>query len=117
MLIAGSCYFDDLGFVHTASTREEYLQLVRLGVGGRLPVLPDQQERAWVCYSLAAVHNRVYTDFTPGQEDFWSWCRQAPDALFTRPEVADVFEALGHDVPVSVLRRRRGRSAPAGAQA
>lgn len=109
VVIAGRCYFEDLGFVHTAASRPEYLQLVRDGLHGRLPNLPDQQDRAWTCLALTAVHNRVHTDFTAQPDDFWSWCGVSPDHLFDRPEIADILEAVDTDVPLSLIRRARLR--------
>jgi hypothetical protein len=106
-LIAGSCFYGPLGFVHTAASRDEYLALVRRGVHGELPLLPEQQDRAWVCYCMCAVENRVPTDFTTHPDEFWHWSTRPPDVLFADQEVADIFEALDTDVPVSLLRHDR----------
>ncbi len=107
VLVSGSSYFADLGFVHSAGSREEYLALLHRGLRGELDLLPEQRDRAWVCYYLTAVANRVSTDFTPHPDDFWSWCRQPLAELLARPEVADILEAIDGDVPISLLRHRR----------
>jgi hypothetical protein len=107
VLVSGASYFVELGFVWAAGSREEYFSLLRRGLQGDLEPLPDQTDRAWVCYYLAAVQNRISTEFTPHPDDFWAWCRRAPGSLFTDPEVSDILEALDHDVPVSLLRHRR----------
>jgi hypothetical protein len=107
VLVSGASYYADLGFVWSAGSRDEYFALLRQGLRRDLPLLPDQSDRAWICYYLAAVSNRVWTDFTPSMDDFWKWCRRAPDSLFSEPEVADILEALDCDVPVSLLRHHR----------
>jgi hypothetical protein len=107
VLISGSSYYADLGFVWSASSRDEYFALLRRGLQGDLEPLPDQSERAWICYYLSAVRNRIPTDFTPHPDDFWTWCRCAPNSLFADPEVSDIVEAIDRDVPVSLLRHRR----------
>lgn len=107
VLISGTSYYADLGFVWSASSRHEYFELLRRGVRGDLPLLADQSDRAWICYYLSAVLDRIWTDFTPQPDDFWKWCRRPPDALFGEPEVSDVLEAIDTDVPVALLRHRR----------
>jgi hypothetical protein len=113
VLISGSCYYSGLGFVWSAASRQDYFELLDRGLSGELPPLPDQSARAWTCYYLAAVTNRVSTDFTPHPDDFWSWCRRTPDSLFSDPEVSDILEALDTDTPISLLRHLR-LSAPHG---
>lgn len=107
VLVSGESYFAGLGFVWAASSHEEYSALLQRGLRGELGTLPEQVERAWVCYYLAAVQNRIATDFTPHPDDFWTWCRREPDSLLAERDVADILEALDRDVPVSVLRHRR----------
>ncbi len=113
VLISGASYYADLGFVWSAASRDEYFALLRRGLQGDLEPLPDQSDRAWISYYLSAVCNRISTDFTPHPDDFWTWCRRAPDSLFADPEVSDILEAIDCDVPVSLLRHRR-ISAPNG---
>lgn len=113
VLVSGKSYYSDLGFVRSATSREEYFELLRRGVRGGLPALPDQTDRAWICYYLSAVRNRIWTGFTPQPDDFWKWCGKDPDALFAEPEVADLLEAIDTDVPVALLRHWRASSAQA----
>lgn len=107
VLVSGASYYADLGFVWSAASRDEYFELLRRGVLGDLPPLADQRDRAWICYYLAAVRNRIWTEFTPQPDDFWKWCRRPPDSLFAEPEVSDLLEAIDTDVPVALLRHRR----------
>ena len=104
---SGSPYYADLGFVWAATSRDDYLDLVRRGVRAALPLLPDQTERAWLCYYLATICNPVPTYFTPQPSDFTDWCRRAPDELFGDRAVSDLLEALDRDIPVSLLRHTR----------
>jgi hypothetical protein len=107
VLMSGAAFYSDLGFVWSAESRDEYFELLRRGVIGELEPLPEQSDRAWTCYYLAAVRNRIWTDFTAQPDDFWEWCRRAPDSIFAEPEVSDILEAIDRDVPVSLLRHRR----------
>jgi hypothetical protein len=107
VLMSGNSYYSDLGFVWSAASRDEYFALLRRGVLGDLEALPDQSDRAWTCYYLAAVQNRIWTDFTAQPDDFWNWCRREPDALFADPEVSAMLHAIDRDIPVSLLRHRR----------
>jgi putative intracellular protease/amidase len=112
VLISGRCYYSDLGFVWSTTSRDEYFELLHRGLRGELPLLPDQVERAWLCYYLVAVSNRVSTDFTPHPEDFWTWCQQPPSSLFSDPIVADILEAIDTGVPISFLRHEQGDRRP-----
>jgi Capsule polysaccharide biosynthesis protein len=107
VLISGASYYARLGFVWCAGSRDEYLELLDRGLRGELESLPDQSQRAWICYYLTAVRNRVPTDFTPQPEDFWRWRRRDPKELFADPEVSDILAAIDSDEPVSLLRHRR----------
>jgi hypothetical protein len=107
VILAGECYYAHLDLAWAPRTSEEYLDLVRRALRGELPLLDDQVERAWVCFYLTAVRNRVRTDFTAHPDAFWGWCRRSPESLFALPEVGDMLEAIDTDVPVSMLRHRR----------
>ena len=107
VLVSGRAYYADKGFVRSATTHERYFELLDAGLRGELAPLPDQEERAWMCYYLNAVRNRVYTHFTSHPDDYWSWVRQTPEELLEDPEVTDILDALDHDIPISVLRHRR----------
>lgn len=107
VVVSGNSYYASLGFVWSASTPDEYLALVQRGIAGDLPLLPDQVERAWVCYYLSAVRNRVWTDFTPQPTDFWVWCRRFPHDLLADPDVSDLLEAIDTGIPISLLRHQK----------
>jgi hypothetical protein len=111
VLVAGSSFYADLGFTWSARSRDEYLLALRRALAGDLPPLADQQERAWLCYYLVAVRNRVWTEFTSVPADFAKWVRRSPSELFRDPEVADLLAALDNDIPVSLLRHERARVA------
>ncbi len=107
VVVSGAAYYADLGFVRSASSRGEYFELLDAALRGTLEPLPDQEDRALVCYYLNAVRNRVWTDVTPYPDAFWKWCRRAPQSLLAEPEIADMVEAIATDVPVSLLRHNR----------
>jgi hypothetical protein len=107
VLVSGASYYSRLGFVWSAASREEYFELLRRGLDGSLGLLPDQTDRAWVCYYLTAVRNRIPTDFTPHPDDFWDWIRRSPDVLFDDVEVSDMLAAIDGDEPISLRRHRR----------
>lgn len=113
VLISGDGYYRHLGFVYSATSRGEYLDLLVKGLAGRLEQLPDQVERAWACFYLTAVRNRIPTNFTPHPADFWGWSQRPPQALFDDPEVSDMISAIEGNQPVAYLRHLRltGRSA------
>ena len=99
VVISGACYYADLGFVWSAGSREEYLDLLHRGLHGKLTLRSDQVERAWLCYYLTAVRNRVSTDFTPHPDDFWTWSQRPFPSLLSDPAVVDIFEAHRNGSP------------------
>lgn len=107
VLISGDCYFADLGFVWSATSRAEYFEILRRGLDGTLGVRPEQVDRAWFCYYLSAVQNRIPTDFTPHPDDYWTWTKIPPDTLFADTAVSDIVEALDRGVPVALLQHER----------
>jgi hypothetical protein len=113
VLVAGASFYADLGFTWSARSRDEYLRTLVRALTGDLPPLTDQEERAWLCYYLVAVRNRVWTEFTSVPADFAKWVRRSPSELFRDPEVADMLAALDDDVPVALLRHERARAADA----
>jgi hypothetical protein len=110
VLVSGASYYADLGFVWAAASRDEYFHLLHRALMGDLAPWPDQVARAWVCYYLVAVRNRIWTDFTPQPDDFWRWCRRSPEALFGEPEVSDILDSIDRNVPVALLRHERASS-------
>ncbi|HEX7788114.1 MAG TPA: hypothetical protein VF653_17985, partial [Methylomirabilota bacterium] len=73
VLVSGQSCYSDLGFVRTAASRGEYFELLRRGLNADLELLPDQVEKALLCYYLTPVCNRIWTQFTPQPRDFWRW--------------------------------------------
>jgi hypothetical protein len=111
VLISGRCYYGELGFVWSAASRDEYFELLHRGLRNELPVRSGQIQRAWLCYYLTAVKNRVSTDFTPHPDDFWTWCQQPLSSLINDPVVSDILESIDTGVPISLLRHGEPRAA------
>jgi hypothetical protein len=107
VVTGGAVYYADLGFAWSASTRDEYEALLERGARGELPELPDQRDRAWRCYYLNAVCQRVWTDFGCQPVDYWRWVSRDPHELYDDPAVDDLLRAIEDDVPVPILRHRR----------
>jgi Capsule polysaccharide biosynthesis protein len=107
VVVGGSVYYANLGFVWAPSTRDEYFSVLVRGARGELPELRGQRDLAWRCYYLNAVCQRVWTDFTCQPPDYWRWVRHEPHELFDEPEVDDILMAIEDDVPVPILRHRR----------
>jgi hypothetical protein len=107
VVISGRCYYSDLGFVWSPGSRDEYFDLLARGLAGRLPLLEDQAERAWLCYYLTQVCNRLWTSFTPQPPDFWTWVRRRPEDVFADPPVSDIFTSLNERIPASLVRHAR----------
>jgi hypothetical protein len=109
VLVSGASCYSDLGFVWKASSREEYFGLLGDALRGELQLKPRQIDRAWLCYYLTPVCNRVWTDFTPapGDSDFWKWVVRDPEELFADPAVADMITALEEHRPLSLVRHTR----------
>lgn len=109
VLVAGSSCYADLDFVWKAASRAEYLQLLERALGGDLPLKPQQVEKAWLCYYLTPVCNRVWTEFNaaPSDADFWKWVARDPQALFADPTVAEILTALAENRPLALVRHER----------
>ena len=107
VIVCGSVYYADLGFVWAPSSREEYFELLGRGASDGLPMLPDQVNRAWRCYYLNVACNRVWTDFTPQPPDFWRWAARQPDELYRDPGVDDILTSIDENVPLAILRHER----------
>jgi hypothetical protein len=109
VLVSGASFYADLDFVWRASSRQEYFTMLESSLVGELPLKPRQAERAWLCYYLTPVCNRVWTDFTlaPSESDFWSWVTRDPNDLFNDASVADILTALARNRPLSLIRHER----------
>lgn len=109
VLVSGSSCYSDLDFVWKASSREEYLDLLGRALRGELPRKPHQVDKAWLCYYLTPVCNRVWTHFTPAPSasDFWKWVASDPEDLFDDDAVADILTALAEKRPLSLIRHER----------
>jgi hypothetical protein len=106
VVISGSAYYADLGFVWAPKTRDDYFDLVKRGARNELPLLPEQTDRAWRSVYLNSCH-RVWTNFTPQPPDFWRWVERQPDDLYTDPGVVDILTCIDDDIPLSIVQHRR----------
>jgi len=104
VLVSGNSYYAGLGFVWSARSRADYFELLQRGLQGELPPKPDQIEKAWLCFYLTAVSNRLWTEFTPHPTDFWRWCRRQPADLFQDPAVLHILTAIDQNVPLALVR-------------
>ena len=104
VLISGRSYYADLGFVWSARSRRQYFYLLEQALRGELPPKRDQVDRAWLCYYLTAVANRVWTEFTPHPTDFWRWCQRSPAALLEDETVQHILTAIDRNVPLALVR-------------
>ncbi|GMU77900.1 MAG: hypothetical protein AMXMBFR46_06980 [Acidimicrobiia bacterium] len=116
VVVSGAVYYAGLGFVRAPTSRGEYLDVICRGARGELDPLPHQTDRAWVCYYVNAVCQRVWTNFTGQPPDFWRWVTRTPDDLYNDPAVADMITAIVDDVPLPVVRHRRSVAAVPGAR-
>lgn len=107
VLLAGSPYYGDLGFVHTPQTRAEYFALLARGLARELPLLPDQRQRALLCYYLSTLGNCVWTEFTPQPDDYWKWCSRATREVLNEAAVQDVLLAIDENQPLALVRHWR----------
>jgi capsular polysaccharide biosynthesis protein len=111
VLVAGDSCYSDLEFVWTAPSRERYLELLGRGLRGELGLLPDQVEKAWLCYYLTPVCNRIWTHFSPQPADFWKWQKRSPAELYADAAVDDILTAIDHNVPAALVRHKRSARA------
>jgi hypothetical protein len=95
-------YYADLGFVWSATSREEYFNFLRRGLAGELVVTAAQQEAAWRCYYLTQVCNFYHTSFDP--LDFEAWVQTDPNVLLASSDVQDILRAIDRNTPLSLIR-------------
>ena len=107
VLVSGQSCYSDLGFVRTAASRGEYFELLRRGLNADLELLPDQVEKALLCYYLTPVCNRIWTQFTPQPRDFWRWQKASPPNLYADAAVSDILTSLDENTPPALVRHRR----------
>lgn len=97
-------YYSALGFVHRASTLEQYQQLLREAVDGRRPVTPAMQQDALTCYYLTQCCNWVFTPFNV--PDFPKWSALDFRRLAEDASVRMIVRAIEENVPVAVLNHQ-----------
>jgi len=103
VIVAGKAYDSNLGFVWAPKYREMYFEMLKSGIKGELNILPEQCEKAWLCYYLAQKCNFLRTDFTPSTEDFLNWSQEKPENIFKRTEVKNILKSIDKNIPLSWL--------------
>lgn len=107
VLAAGQSFYSDLRFVWTGRSREHYFELLDRALKGELGVLPDQVDKALLCYYLTPVCNRIWTHFSPQPPDFWAWQDRSPGSLYGDAAVTDILTAIDQDIPAALVRHKR----------
>ena len=107
VLVAGANYYKDLGFVWAANSRQEYFDILLKALHNSLPIFPNQQEKAWLCYYLTALCNITFTSYNADLQDFWILGNQLPSKVLLDPIISDVIEAIDANLPFSWLRHDR----------
>jgi Capsule polysaccharide biosynthesis protein len=107
VIISGAVYYKDLGFVWSASSQQEYFDILLKALHNSLPILDHQPDKAWLCYYLTQLCNLTFTHFNPELQGFWHWGRQNPQELFSDPVVADLLTAIDTNAPFAWLRHCR----------
>lgn len=112
VIVAGEPYYAGLGFVWAPKTRDQYFEWLARALSGDLSPLPEQRERALLCYYLAALGNVVWTDFTPQPQDFWNWVERAPADFFAEAALDDLLTSVDQDIPLALVRHTRQARQP-----
>lgn len=107
VLIAGSSYYKDLGFVWAANSRQEYFDILLRALNNSLPNFPNQQDKAWLAYYLASLCNITSTIYNPDLKDFLNWGSQLPDKVFSDAIIGDVIASIDTNSPFSWVRHCR----------
>lgn len=101
VITESSSYYSDLGFVHSAKTRDQYFQLLTSATAGHLKVTEAMRLDAVNAYYITQCCNWVQTLITV--PDFPKWSRRNLSYLAVHPAVNLVIDAIETNVPVSFL--------------
>ena len=107
VLAAGQSFYSELRFVWTARSRDHYFELLGRALRDELGVLPEQAEKALLCYYLTPVCNRIWTHFSPQPSDFWAWQGRSPGSVYGDAAVTDILTSIDEDIPAALVRHKR----------
>ncbi|MDR3725089.1 MAG: hypothetical protein P4K83_11455 [Terracidiphilus sp.] len=105
VITAAKSYYSDLGFVFSATSRNDYFELLRRGIAGELLIDGAQVQAAWSYYYLAQCCNWVFTNFNPCA--FSKWVDTEIPTLYRDTAILDVLTAIDANIPLSLIRHRR----------
>jgi hypothetical protein len=101
VITPSNSYYSRLGFVWRAGAADEYRSLLARAAARELPVTPEMQRDASVCYYLTQCCNWVFTPFNPA--DYVKWSKRDLVELQADPKVRDILRSLVDNVPVAYL--------------
>jgi len=99
-------YYSSLGFVFKASTRQEYLDLLRSAVRGELTVSEEMKRDAHKCYFLTQICNWFFTKFSPVSH-YKEWIGLEPEDLWGQEDVQLVLASIDENIPLPFLIYQR----------
>ncbi|HBL22521.1 MAG TPA: hypothetical protein DDZ40_00195 [Deltaproteobacteria bacterium] len=105
-------YYADMGFVWSAKTRAEYIDLLRKAVSGELRVSESQKADAWRCYYLSQRCNFFPSRFTPGQ--ITSIVRELPGSILSGKDIDTLCQAYESNSPLAQVVHNMKREAVSG---
>ncbi|PKQ68755.1 hypothetical protein BZG01_03290 [Labilibaculum manganireducens] len=110
VIIAGNCYYQNLGFLHHSETKDEYFQKIEEALNDKLNNFEFQERNAWVTYYLTQICNRAWTDFTPLFVDFEKWVVKDFMVLSEEVEVSKLLESLDENKPYAYVMHEHFQS-------
>ncbi len=106
VIMESTAYYSKLPFVQFASSREKYFSLIKETLSTREALAPEKIEFANLCYYYGQLINRLFTGFTPHNDDFNVWVQNGFGALAKDPLVQSIVQALADNVPLVISRNQ-----------
>jgi hypothetical protein len=110
VITPSNSYYSGLGFVHKATTLNEYQELLKQAANGELKVEQEQLCDALLCYYLTQCCNWVFSPFNPA--DFNEWIKCTLEEWYVNVTVNRMLLALTDNIPIAYLNhieKYRGR--------
>lgn len=101
VITPSNSYYSGLGFVHKASSLEQYQALLQQAAAGGLAVNDAQRHDALLCYYLTQCCNWVFCPLNPA--DFHEWSQRPLSEWFADANVQRMLHSLRDNVPVAYL--------------